>query len=86
MVTLECSDFYLINCYVPNSGEGLKRLDYRLVCYLTCLLHNKVISHNTIVILHVLCICLFIKGAWDPYLRTYLKTLSETKPVIFTGT
>ena len=34
MVTLECSDFYLINCYVPNSGEGLKRLDYRLVRYL----------------------------------------------------
>lgn len=25
----EYEDFYLINVYVPNSGDGLKRLDYR---------------------------------------------------------
>ena len=29
-VTLEFPDFYLVNTYVPNSGEGLKRLDYRI--------------------------------------------------------
>lgn len=29
-VTLEFPDFYLVNTYVPNSGEGLKRLDYRM--------------------------------------------------------
>ena len=23
-------DFYLVNCYVPNSQDGLKRLDYRM--------------------------------------------------------
>lgn len=25
----EFEDFYLVNAYVPNSGQGLKRLDYR---------------------------------------------------------
>ncbi|MFN0033341.1 MAG: exodeoxyribonuclease III [Flavobacteriales bacterium] len=28
-LTLEFDDFYLINCYVPNSGQELLRLDYR---------------------------------------------------------
>ena len=31
VITLEYKDFYLVNAYVPNSGEGLKRLDYRMV-------------------------------------------------------
>jgi exodeoxyribonuclease-3 len=30
IVTLEFKDFYLIGCYTPNSGEGLKRLDFRM--------------------------------------------------------
>lgn len=29
-ITLEYEDFYLVTCYVPNSQDGLKRLDYRL--------------------------------------------------------
>ena len=29
-VTLEFSSFHVTSCYVPNSGEGLKRLEYRL--------------------------------------------------------
>lgn len=29
-VTLEFEDFYLVNLYVPNSQDGLKRLDYRM--------------------------------------------------------
>lgn len=29
-VTLEMEDFYLVNVYVPNSQDGLKRLDYRM--------------------------------------------------------
>jgi exodeoxyribonuclease-3 len=29
VITAEYSDFYLVNVYVPNSGAGLKRLDYR---------------------------------------------------------
>lgn len=29
-VTLECEDFYLVNTYVPNSQNELKRLDYRM--------------------------------------------------------
>lgn len=39
-ITLEFADFYYVACYVPNSGEGLKRLNFRLqfeedvVCYL----------------------------------------------------
>ncbi|MGL4946017.1 MAG: exodeoxyribonuclease III, partial [Fusobacteriaceae bacterium] len=30
VITLEYQDFYLVNVYTPNSGEGLKRLEYRL--------------------------------------------------------
>ncbi len=29
VICVEYSDFYLVNVYVPNSGQGLKRLDYR---------------------------------------------------------
>ena len=29
-ITLEFEDFYLVNCYVPNSKEELKRLDSRM--------------------------------------------------------
>lgn len=30
VITLEMPDFYLVNVYVPNSQDGLKRLDYRM--------------------------------------------------------
>ncbi|PRW45261.1 apurinic endonuclease-redox [Chlorella sorokiniana] len=30
VVTAEFDQFFLVNTYVPNSGEGLKRLDYRV--------------------------------------------------------
>lgn len=30
VITLEYEDFYLVNCYVPNAQDGLKRLDYRM--------------------------------------------------------
>lgn len=30
VITLEFEDFYLVNCYVPNAQDGLKRLDYRM--------------------------------------------------------
>ena len=30
VITLEYPGFYLVNCYTPNSQEGLKRLDYRM--------------------------------------------------------
>ena len=29
-ITLEFNDFYLVNCYVPNSKRGLERLDSRM--------------------------------------------------------
>lgn len=29
-VTLEMEDFYLVNVYVPNSQDGLRRLEYRM--------------------------------------------------------
>ena len=29
VITAEYEDFFLVNVYVPNSGSGLKRLDYR---------------------------------------------------------
>lgn len=30
IITLKFSNFFLVCCYVPNSGEALKRLDYRM--------------------------------------------------------
>ena len=30
VITAEYDKFYLVDVYVPNSGEGLKRLDYRM--------------------------------------------------------
>ena len=30
VITLEFDEFYYVACYVPNSGDGLKRLDFRL--------------------------------------------------------
>lgn len=30
VVTLEMEDFYLVDVYVPNSQDGLRRLDYRM--------------------------------------------------------
>ncbi len=29
VLTAELDDFYLVNVYTPNSGQGMKRLDYR---------------------------------------------------------
>jgi len=29
VITLEFESFYLVNVYIPNAGQGLKRLDYR---------------------------------------------------------
>ena len=30
VITIEYEKFFLISCYTPNSGEGLKRIDYRI--------------------------------------------------------
>ncbi|WVZ68496.1 hypothetical protein U9M48_017430 [Paspalum notatum var. saurae] len=30
LITLEFDEFYLVNAYVPNSGRGLRRLNYRV--------------------------------------------------------
>ena len=30
VITLEFENFYYVACYVPNAGDGLKRLDFRL--------------------------------------------------------
>ena len=30
VITLEMNDFYLVNVYVPNSQDGLRRLEYRM--------------------------------------------------------
>jgi len=49
----EYERFHFVNVYVPNSGSGLKRLDYR--------------------------------QQWDKDFTTYLKTLSESKPLVVTG-
>src|SRR5699024_3501736 len=30
VITLEFDNFYMVTVYTPNSGDGLKRLDYRM--------------------------------------------------------
>ena len=30
VITLEFEKFYYVACYVPNAGDGLKRLDFRM--------------------------------------------------------
>ena len=30
VITLEFDEFYFVNCYTPNSQDGLKRLEYRM--------------------------------------------------------
>ncbi|KAM3352029.1 hypothetical protein ACQJBY_023735 [Aegilops geniculata] len=37
IVTVEFDDFYLLTAYVPNSGDGLKRLTYRVTEWDPCL-------------------------------------------------
>ncbi len=47
VITLEFSEWYLVNCYTPNSQNELQRLDYRMTwedafkCYLKNLENNK---------------------------------------------
>lgn len=47
VITLEFSEFYLVNVYTPNSKQGLERIDYRMVWedvfreYLKCLENMK---------------------------------------------
>ena len=31
VITLEFDNFYMVNCYTPNSGRELARLDYRMI-------------------------------------------------------
>ena len=31
IITLEFEEFYLVNCYTPNSKRELERLDYRMI-------------------------------------------------------
>lgn len=31
VITLEMEDFFLVCCYTPNSQDGLRRLDYRMI-------------------------------------------------------
>lgn len=31
VITLEYADFYVVTCYTPNSQDGLRRLDYRMI-------------------------------------------------------
>lgn len=53
-ITVDLGLFYVIGCYVPNSGQNLERLDYRV-------------------------------KEWDPYMRKYLSSLQQKKPVVFMG-
>jgi exodeoxyribonuclease-3 len=53
VIALEYENFFLVNAYVPNAQEGLKRIDYRM--------------------------------EFEDDMRNYLSSLSQKKPVIYTG-
>ena len=52
VITLEYDNFYYVACYVPNAGDGLKRMDYRMVfeedmlCYLLSLKSKKPVIYG----------------------------------------
>lgn len=46
VVTAEFSDFFVVNAYVPNSGDGLKRLDYRINKWDRGELKNKIAAQE----------------------------------------
>lgn len=49
-ITLEFEDFYYVACYVPNAGENLKRLDFRLQFEIDLLAYLKALEKNKPVI------------------------------------
>jgi len=51
VMTLEFDDFFLTNIYFPNSGDGLKRLDYKLA-FNNALLHfaNKLRQNKPLIL------------------------------------
>ena len=50
VITMEFEDFYLVNAYVPNSKEGLARLDYRSIWEDDLLKHLKKLDQDKPVI------------------------------------
>lgn len=51
VITLEYDNFYLVNCYTPNSQDGLKRIAYRQVWEDDFLAYLKSLEKNKPVIL-----------------------------------
>lgn len=51
VLTLETADFFLVNCYTPNSQDGLKRLDYRMAWEDAFLAYLKALEEKKPVIL-----------------------------------
>jgi exodeoxyribonuclease III len=51
VLTLEFADCYLLNCYFPNSAEGLKRLDYKLRFNRRLLAHAQQLEKKKAVII-----------------------------------
>lgn len=51
VITLEMDDFYLITVYTPNSQDGLRRLDYRMVWETDFLAYLKRLdSHKPVIV------------------------------------
>jgi exonuclease III len=96
-IMLELDTFFLVACYVPNSGQNLERLDYRVDEWFVRLLLLLILL--LLLLLPLLLHCLF--GMYsanasmtyiptsihyrEPDMRAYLKHLSATKPVVYTG-
>lgn len=51
VITLEMDDFYLVTVYTPNSQDGLRRLDYRMVWETDFLAYLKRLdSHKPVIV------------------------------------
>uniref|UniRef100_R7W4A0 Apurinic endonuclease-redox protein n=1 Tax=Aegilops tauschii TaxID=37682 RepID=R7W4A0_AEGTA len=83
IVTVEFDDFYLLTAYVPNSGDGLKRLTYRVTEWDPCL-GNYMKGWCVVLYICTYQILVIAKNKIKCLVRT-LEELEKSKPVILTG-
>jgi exonuclease III len=77
-ITVEFDSFVLVACYVPNAGQKLERLAYRVREWYT--LHVFLSPHR--IRPHCRPVITIFR---EPHMRSYLKALSQRKPVVLAG-
>lgn len=88
IITIEFDKFFLINSYIPNSGEGLARLDFRVKKWLVLFIYiiNFLFLFNiSIFFLNHNSYFSSLTIHRDQAMYSFLKDLHKQKPVIWTG-